>query len=382
MSTDIVNFLLRKADEKIDQIRARGGKPTAAERAEIESYANRVKEIRVTEALRAEVDQLRFPSTGGGVASKTTSPSASGAVGFDASDLAGFKQALVEGLNPQPIRAKTDLLLSDAGIVGDHRTGTVPVLREPFRVRSLFPSETTDGPSVWYRQITIGAAQAAATGEGALKPEATIVAEQEEAPVRKIAAFLPMSEEVATDGGEQFVNEILGDLIADVIRAENAQLLTGSGTAPNLRGLLSTTGVLTQARGGDSNLDALIRAVGVLRSTSYLEPTDVVLNPANFETVRLAKDANGGYLLGSPLAQGQPALMGATIHVSSDVPAGTGLVVNAGQAATVYVRRDIQVQVGTSGDQWQRNLRAFIAEERLALAVKRPGAIVSVTDLE
>ena len=73
--------------------------------------------------------------------------------------------------------------------------------------------------------------------------------------------------------------------------------------------------------------------------------------------------------------------MGAPIHLSTDVPAGTGLILNARELATVYNRTPITVEYGTVGDQFQRNVVSIRAEERLAFAVTRPAAAVSVTAL-
>jgi hypothetical protein len=68
--------------------------------------------------------------------------------------------------------------------------------------------------------------------------------------------------------------------------------------------------------------------------------------------------------------------MGAPIHLSTDV-----LVLNARALATVYDRQQVTVEYGTIGDQFQRNVVSTSAEERLAFAVARPAAAVSVTAL-
>ena len=62
-------------------------------------------------------------------------------------------------------------------------------------------------------------------------------------------------------------------------------------------------------------------------------------------------------------------------------PLGTALVLKAPEAARVYLRSDIRVDFGTTGDLFQRNVQAVVAEERLAFAVRKPAAVVSVTGL-
>jgi hypothetical protein len=41
----------------------------------------------------------------------------------------------------------------------------------------------------------------------------------------------------------------------------------------------------------------------------------------------------------------------------------------------------VRVDFGTTGDLFQRNITAIVAEARLALAVRRPAAIATVTGL-
>jgi len=129
-------------------------------------------------------------------------------------------------------------------------------------------------------------------------------------------------------------------------------------------------------------MDAVLKAQTKLRTGPFLEPTDVILHPNNFETVRLAKGSDGTYILGNPLSQDRPSLGGARLHITTDMTAGTGLVMNSGEAARVYLRSDVRVEIATEhGEFFRSNLRAIVAEERLTLAVRRPSAIVKVTGL-
>ena len=94
---------------------------------------------------------------------------------------------------------------------------------------------------------------------------------QSVAPVRKLAVFLPISDEAVLDGAA-FFQDILNDLTADLVRAENTQILSGSGVAPDLEGLTVVAGTQTQARGTDSNRDAVLKAQTKLRTGPFLEP--------------------------------------------------------------------------------------------------------------
>ena len=372
------SFLLEEAQTITDRAKAQGRGLTAHEKETVERHLDRVREIREND----ELADLVAKGNGSTAHSERSGGKTSGALTFDAAELAAFKTAVANG---QPAGLKATVTVAGGAIAPQYSNArAITVAREQFRVRGLFPTEQMTAPSVLYRSITTGAAQAAAVAEGGLKPEATIAATQVEAVARKIAVWLPVSDEALADGGERFVDELVSELTRDMLRAENAQLLSGSGVAPNLTGVLNTTGIQTRARdsvGGESNLDALIKATTQLRTVAFVQPTDVVLHPSNFEVIRLAKASDGAYLLGNPLAEGQPTILGARIHLTTDIPAGTGLVMNSAEAATVFVREDVRVDFGLNADMFTRNLQAIRAEERLAFAVKRPAAVVRVTGL-
>lgn len=346
------------------------------ERAHVDACLEAIERKREDSAISAEIDAMKY---GGGSGTAGAADVKSGAVTFDSDAFAAFKASVADG---SPAALKATVTTGTGGVPPEYRPGrAVTVAREAVRLRSIFPMENVTAPSVFFRRLTTGSTAAATVAEGDLKPEATVVAAQVEAPVRKIAVFLPVTDEAIADGGQQFVAEMVDDLTRDLIRAENAQIVNGNGTAPNLRGILQTTGIQTRARGTDSNLDAVLKATTMLRTVAFLEPTHVVMHPTNFEAVRLSKATGGEYLLGDPLAAGQPTLMGARVMLTTDAPLGTALVLNAPETARVYLRSDIRVDFGTTGDFFQRNIQAIRAETRLAFAVRRPSAVVSVTGL-
>ena len=177
-------------------------------------------------------------------------------------------------------------------------------------------------------------------------------------------------------------SDLVADLTRDLVRVENAQLVSGSATAPNLRGVLNTTGIQTRARGTDSSLDALLKGITLLRVNAYVEPDAIVLHPTNLETIRLSKaTGSGDYLVGDPLAQGQPTISGGPVYLTTDMTLTTGLIMNAQDAAKVYLRQDITVDTGYTSTGLTTNVSAIRAEERLALAVRRPASVVTVTAL-
>ncbi|MDP9343041.1 MAG: phage major capsid protein [Actinomycetota bacterium] len=267
--------------------------------------------------------------------------------------------------------------------VAEYRLSPFPYLREQTRVLDYIKVQATQSPSVIYFRALAAASAAATVAEGADKPESSPTWESVTAPIRKVAHIARATYETVQDF-DAFTSVLGQELLAGLIQAENDQLLNGNGTAPNLTGLLATTGILTRARGTEAQIETLFSATSDLRTgAAYTEPDVIILNPANWSTVRLTKDSTGRYLAGDPLDPAPSRLWSAPVVLTTQMPAGTGIVANLKLAATAYVRESPRVDTNPNGGlaEWKANIVLFRAEERLALAVERPKAIVKVTGL-
>jgi hypothetical protein len=254
-------------------------------------------------------------------------------------------------------------------------------MRDTFRLLDHLPTLQTTNGRIAYFSATAAATGAAPVAEGALKPESNPTWTETEALVQKVAHYAKASDEVLSDFND-FMGLVSEELIRGLVHAETGQLLNGNGTPPNLLGLLNGSGILTRARGTDSNLDALLKASTDLRvGSSFTDPNLVIMTPENFQTIRLAKDGQGNYLLGNPLSPDVPKLGNATIHLTSRMPANTALVLNSSESVRVWVREAPSISSGLVDDDLITNKVALVAEERLAQAVVRPTAICKVTGL-
>lgn len=270
----------------------------------------------------------------------------------------------------------------------DVQAGMLPMQFRRLTVASLLASGTTDSNAVRYIEETTATNAAAGVTEGDLKPESTLIYTPRDESVRKIATFLPVSDEMLEDVSQlqSYLNQRLSLFVQ---LEEERQLLVGTGTAPQLRGLLNRTGILTQAKGTDTTPDAIHRAMTAIRTTSFIEPDGIIVHPNDWQDVRLAKDANGQYYGGGPFmgpyGQGglaQDNIWGLNVVVTPAITEGTALVGAFQVGAQVFRKGGLTVEASNShSDFFQRNLTAIRAEERLALAVYRPTAFATVTGI-
>jgi HK97 family phage major capsid protein len=268
-------------------------------------------------------------------------------------------------------------------IVTDFRPGLVQKLFARLTVANLLSSGTTDSNSITYMRETTATNAAATVAEGATKPESALVFDQVTDLVRKIATWLPVTEEMLEDAS-QIRSYIDARLRLFVQIEEEDQLLNGTTTPPDIVGIRNRTGLATAvARGADANVDAIFKQIMAIFNTSFLMPDGVVLNPANWQTIQLAKDTNGNYIGSGPFAPPQSTtLWGLPVVPTPSQPANEGLVGAFAAAAQTFRKGGLRVEASNSHSTFfVENKVAIRAEERLALAVYRPGAFGKVTGL-
>jgi HK97 family phage major capsid protein len=287
-----------------------------------------------------------------------------------------IKATLLEGTLTSP-GAGAPLVQTDV------RPGVVPTLFQPLTVADLIPSSPTDSNKV--RVIVETVADPGAIGvvpEGTAKPEATLEFDEVDEPVKKIASFLPVSDEMLSDtpGIQAYLN---GRLTLFVRQQEELQLLQGAGNNNNFLGLLARVPVANRFVSSDAEApnaaDHIYEAITVARQ-SFLEPDAIVINPVDWADLRLVKDSTENYIGGSPFSNGpaQPgeALFGKRVVITSAMNAGSALVGAFGTGAQLFRRGGLTVEASNSHEDFFRlDLVAIRAETRLALHVARPESL-------
>lgn len=206
--------------------------------------------------------------------------------------------------------------------------------------------------------------------------------------LKKIAGIIKFSDEMVDDFGF-LVSEINNRGLYLLGLAEEAQLLNGDGTGNNIEGLLNRSGVQTEASANlEDNPDAIFRASTKVATATGLTADAVVINPVDYQNLRLRKDGNGQYFgggffqneYGNGSIMENPPIWGMRTVVTPMVAAGTVVVGALRQAATVYRKGGIRIEATNShAEDFTSNLITTRIEERVSLAVRVPAAVVVVT---
>lgn len=263
----------------------------------------------------------------------------------------------------------------------DRQPGLVMVATERLTVADLLSKGQTNQNTIRYIQEDTYTNAAAAVAEEGLKPEASFDTSEQDAPVRKIAVTAKVTDELFADF-PAMRDYIDGRLRFMVPEKEEYYLLNGTGTAPQIKGILQFGTIQTQAKGGDAEPDAVYKAMTKIRSTGFFEPTGVVAHPNDWQAIRLLTTTDGIYLWGSPAEAGPERIWGLPVVVTTAMTENTMLVGAFRLGAQIFYREGVTVEAtNTDQDDFVKNRITLRAEERLALAVYRPKAFCTVTGM-
>lgn len=220
-----------------------------------------------------------------------------------------------------------------------------------------------------------------ATDDAALKPKASMSLQVVQTGVKTIAVIMQATRTILADA-PQLQSMMTEFMRRDIDLELEEEIIAGPGGANHFEGLENTPnltaqpfvadaedttgGMLTTTR--KARTAALV--VGRARSTGYL------LNPYDWETIDLARGAQGQFYFGGPMQMGTKMLWGLPVIESEVIPQGTFYTGDLKQMV-VWDRQDPSVYITDSNrDHFERNIIDILYEGRWAFGVLRPPAIV------
>lgn len=272
---------------------------------------------------------------------------------------------------------------STALVQADRVEGTA-LPRRPMTIRALLMPGRTASSIIEYARQTVRTLNAATVAENpsSAKPQSDIQWDITNTKVATIAHWIPASKQILADA-PQLQSEIDGELRYGLEFAEEQQLLLGDGTGTNLLGLMPQATAYTAPTGvtvaSETRIDRL--RLAMLQATLALYPaTGHVLNPTDWAAIELTKDSQGRYIWANPAGLIGPTLWGLPVAVSLAMPQNNFLTGALRYAAQIFDREDAAVLISTEDrDNFVKNMVTLLAEERLALVVRRPQALIKGT---
>jgi HK97 family phage major capsid protein len=272
--------------------------------------------------------------------------------------------------------------------------GVVTRLYEQNHVRDFINVGQTNSPTIRYIQDNGGQGGPTTVAEGAAKPQIDRALVTVDAPVRKIATYFRVSEEMIAD--IPYISSFLQQVGIEEVRVvEDNQLLYGDGTGTNISGF-NVQGTAfaagTSVVGASANnFDVIGAAKKQIRVAKLNGPFVALINPIDYFDMRYkTKDTTNNYIFQAPSLSplNQPLNAdGVQISENNSVTAGTFFVF-APMAAQIFERAGLTVRFyDQDQDNAIKNLITIVIEERIALAVYRTAGIIrgtfstAITDL-
>ena len=390
--------------EHVEANREEGGPEVQVEVKHVEAFRSGLAKAR---EIRSEIEALEGHEEVKAWASASSAPAVTPKPTFSTSEAKSLGQRFIEsdefksiqgGRNGYTMNAPyqvkdiySELPTGTPSQFGTpQREGIVERAKRAARVRDLFAVQQTNTNMIEYFRVSGFTNNAAARAErnagdtayvSSAQSSMTVVGVQ--APVRTIAHFEVAHRNVLDD--EPTLRGIIdSELLYGLRLVEDDQILNGDGTGSNLTGIRNTSGIQTlnwsAGVAGDSRIDAVRR--GITKALlAYYEPTGVIVHPNDMEDIELTKDDENRHIMVMSVSLGAEARLWRLPMVSSPaITEGKALVGSFGIGATLYDRMEGTIRIAEQhSDLFIRSAVAVLAEERIALAVKRPESFVEVS---
>lgn len=274
---------------------------------------------------------------------------------------------------------------TDALIPIDQSDMSVTRFEEPeiLSIRDVMTVLPTTSDTVRFVRHTATQRNAASqSSRGGLKGYLDVTFDAVNKSVETIAVLSKVTEQ-DIDDAPRLVGIINSEMRLDVKVEEERQLLHGDGADGEIEGLyaqgVETTYEFDRAAVGDTLIDTIRRMRTDLRKRR-VTPNAVLIDPIDWEDVELTKStADEHYIWGMITDLRGPRIWSLRVVESDAMTHPTTLerrvlMGDFVRGTFLYDRHDVRLAVGFVDDDFARNLRTLRAEERVALAVKRPFA--------
>lgn len=227
-------------------------------------------------------------------------------------------------------------------------------------VRSLIPTRQVGSGTDYYFMYENGAGEGsiAATSEttaGAsattqatgLKPQFDVDLAEASVPFQWIAGWMLMSRKAMINipGFIAFLQSRLPQRLLD---AEDAQILYGSGTSPNIKGILTSGNfVAGQAAGTTALVEKIIKDITLLEDTYKRIANGIALRPSDYNGMFINKASGSGeYDLpaGVTIVNGQLTILGVPVAKTTALTAGDYVVGDFQNGAELLIQEAMNLQ--------------------------------------
>ena len=243
-------------------------------------------------------------------------------------------------------------------------------------LRSLLPIGTINQGLFTFPYESGGEGAPAAQTQGSSKAQVDFDITMKDAAAQYIAGYVRISRQMLDDI-PAMTSFLQSRLLEKYLVAEDAQLLSGNGTAPNLQGI---TGVATAATGAATvDVEQLVQAIAQLETSDY-SATGILVNPTDWAAIMNTKNSGSAYSLPASTVvttDGSVSIAGIPLYKSTAIAVDKFLVGDWSMGAQIMQNQGISVQFSEfDGDNFTKNMITVRVEARIALPIYYAGAFI------
>ena len=241
-------------------------------------------------------------------------------------------------------------------------------------LRSLLPIGTINQGLFTFPYESGGEGAPAAQTQGSSKAQVDFDITMKDAAAQYIAGYVRISRQMLDDI-PAMTSFLQSRLLEKYLIAEDAQILSGDGTAPNLQGILPVATAATGAATVD--VEQLVQAIAQLETSNY-SATGILVNPTDWAAIMNTKNTNSAYTLPASTVvttDGSVSIAGIPLYKSTAIAVDKFVVGDWSMGAQIMQNQGISVQFSEfDGDNFTKNMITVRVEARIALPIYYTGA--------
>ena len=243
-------------------------------------------------------------------------------------------------------------------------------------LRSLLPIGTISQGLFTFPYESGGEGAPAVQTQGSSKAQVDYDIVMKDAAAQYIAGYVRISRQMLDDI-PAMTSFLQSRLLEKYLVAEDAQILSGNGTAPNLQGILPVATAATGAATVD--VEQLVQAIAQLETSNY-SATGILVNPTDWAAIMNTKNTNAAYSLPASTVvttDGSVSIAGIPLYKSTAIAVDKFVVGDWSMGAQIMQNQGISVQFSEfDADNFTKNMITVRVEARIALPIYYAGAFI------
>ena len=243
-------------------------------------------------------------------------------------------------------------------------------------MRSLLPIGTINQGLFTFPYESGGEGDPAAQTQGSSKAQVDFDITMKDAAAQYIAGYVRISRQMLDDI-PAMTSFLQSRLLEKYLVAEDAQILSGNGSAPNLQGILPVATAATGAATVD--VEQLVQAIAQLETSNY-SATGILVNPTDWAAIMNTKNTNAAYSLPASTVvttDGSVSIAGIPLYKSTAIAVDKFVVGDWSMGAQIMQNQGISVQFSEfDADNFTKNMITVRVEARIALPIYYAGAFI------